>query len=143
MIEQRLPLLARRDPVRFTNGSVREWFMPRARITFDTVRQIGRALPGVEESTMYGAPALKLNGRLVACIPTHKSAERDSIAVRCDFERRSELLATDPDVYYLKDHYVNHPVVLARLSRIHPDALRDLLGMSYRFVAAKKASRKR
>ena len=118
--------------------------MPRASIiTFDAVRRMGLALPGVEESTMYGAPALKLNGRMVACIPTHKSAEPESIAVRCDFRQRAELLATDPDVYYVKDHYLNHPVVLARLSRIHPDALRDLLGMAYRFVSAKKPGRKR
>jgi len=46
-------------------------------------------------------------------------------------------MAASPDVYYLTDHYVNHPVVLVRLSRIHPDALRDLLGMAWRFVTAK------
>jgi hypothetical protein len=32
---------------------------------------------------------------------------------------------------------VNHPVVLVRLSRIHRDALRGLLGMAWRFVTAK------
>ena len=46
-------------------------------------------------------------------------------------------MAASPDVYYLTDHYVNYPVVLVRLSRIHPDALRDLLGMAWRFVTAK------
>ena len=33
-------------------------------------------------------------------------------------------------MYYLTDHYVNYPVVLVRLSRIHLDALKDLLGMA-------------
>jgi hypothetical protein len=32
---------------------------------------------------------------------------------------------------------VNYPAVLVRLSRIHPDALRDLLGAAWRFVTAK------
>jgi hypothetical protein len=32
--------------------------MPRGTINFDTVRKIGLALPGVEESTAYGSPAL-------------------------------------------------------------------------------------
>ena len=91
---------------------------------------------------MYGSPALKVGGKLLACIPTHKSAEPDSVVVRIDFDRRAELLATAPDVYYIKDHYLNYPAVLVRLSRIHPDALRDLLGMSWRFVTAKRPGRR-
>ena len=100
-------------------------------------------LPEVEESTTYGSPALKIRGQLLACIPSHKSAEPDSLAVRIDFDRRAELLAVEPDVYYLKDHYVNYPVVLVRLSRIHLDALRDLLDEAWRFVSAKAPARKR
>ncbi len=104
---------------------------------FDTVRRIALSLAGVEESTSYGSPSFKVRGKMLACIPVHKSAEPDSLAVRIDFDRRAELMAAAPDVYYLKDHYVNYPAVLVRLSRIHPDALRDLLGMAWRFVNAK------
>src|SRR5579859_6113902 len=111
--------------------------MPRKKIDFDTVRVIGLRLPGVEESTMYGSPALKIRGKLLACIPTHKSAEPHSLAVSIDFDRRAEFMAVAPDVYYLPDHYVNYPAVLVRLSRIHPDALRDLLDTAWRFVSAK------
>jgi hypothetical protein len=32
---------------------------------------------------------------------------------------------------------VNYPVVLVRLSRVHPDALRDLLITARRFVSAR------
>jgi hypothetical protein len=95
-------------------------------------------LPDVQESTTYGSPALKIRGQLLACIPIHKSAEPDSLAVRIDFDRRADLMAVEPGVYYLTDHYVNYPVVLVRLSRIHPDALRDLLDEAWRFVAARK-----
>src|SRR2546423_6288167 len=35
----------------------------RSTINFDTVRKIGLALPGVEASTAYGAPALKIRGK--------------------------------------------------------------------------------
>jgi hypothetical protein len=59
-----------------------------------------------------------------------RSAEPDSLAVSIDFDQRAEFLAEAPDVYYLTDHYVNYPVVLVRLSRIHLDALKDLLGMA-------------
>jgi hypothetical protein len=117
--------------------------MPRKKIDFDAVRRIGRGLAGVEESTMYGSPALKVRGKLLTCIPTHKSAEPDSLAVSVDFDRRTELLSTAPDVYYLTDHYLNYTVVLVRLSRLHPDALPDLLGMAWRFVTAKTPGRKK
>jgi hypothetical protein len=105
--------------------------MPRSTINFDTVRNIGLALPGVEESTAYGQPALKVHGKLLACIPVNPSAEPGSLAVRVDFDDRAELLAADPDVYYVTDHYVGYTAVLVRLSRVSPDVLRDLLGMAY------------
>jgi tetratricopeptide (TPR) repeat protein len=69
--------------------------MPRSTTNFDTVRKIGLALPGVEESTAYGAPALKVHGKLLACVPTRRSAEPGSLAVRVGFDDRAELLAAD------------------------------------------------
>src|SRR5207247_4066812 len=112
--------------------------MPRNKINFGTVRKIGLGLPDVEESTIYGSPSLKVRGKLLTCLPVHRSAEPDSLAVRIDFDQRAELMADAPDVYYLTDHYVNYPVVLVRMTRIHLDALTDLLGRAWRFVTAKK-----
>jgi hypothetical protein len=111
----------------------------RSTIDFDTVREIGLTLPGVEESTAYGYPALKVHGKLLACVPANSSAEPGSLVVRADFEDRAELLAGDPDVYYLTDHYVDYSAVLVRLSRVHPDVLRDLLGVAYKFVTRNAA----
>jgi hypothetical protein len=51
----------------------------------------------------------------------------------------AELLAADPDVYYVTDHYLNYTSVLVRLSRVTPDVLRDLLGMAHKFVTARRA----
>jgi hypothetical protein len=115
--------------------------MPRRKINFDTVRKIGLALPGVEESKAYGAPALKIRGKLLACVPTHRSAESGSLMVRVGFDDRAELLAAAPDVYYVTDHYLNYSSVLVRLSRVTPDVLRDLLGMAHKFVTADTARR--
>jgi len=115
--------------------------MPRRTISFDTVRDIGVALPGVEESTAYGVPALKVNGKLLACVPANRSAEPASVVVRVDFDDRTELLAANPDVYYVTDHYFDYSAVLVRLSRVNTDVLRDLLAMSYKFVTRKSAPR--
>jgi len=114
--------------------------MSKKKIGFDTVREMGLAMPGVEEGTTYGSPALKVGGQMFACIAIHSSAEPDSLAIRLDFDQRDELMAADPDTYYLTDHYVNYPVILVRLSRVHPDALRDLLLTARRFVSARKRS---
>jgi hypothetical protein len=115
--------------------------MPQHTIGFDTVRKLARQLGDVEESTIHGVPSLKVRGKLLTCIPVHKSAEPRSLAVRIDFDHRAELIAAAPDVYYVTDHYVNYPTVLVRLSRIQPDALKDLLGMAWSFVTVKSSSR--
>jgi hypothetical protein len=104
-------------------------------MNFDTVRKIGLKLPGVEESTAYGFPALKVHGQLLACVPANRSAEPDSLVVRMDFDERAQLLAEAPDVYYVTDHYVSYNAVLVRLSRVSHDVLRDLRGMAYKFVS--------
>jgi len=112
--------------------------MPRTKITFDVVREIGLALPDVEESSTRGAFALKVRGNLLACTAIHKSAQPDSLMVRVDFDQRAALLAEAPETYYVTDHYVNYPAVLVRLSQVQKDELRDLLASASRFVTSKK-----
>jgi hypothetical protein len=108
--------------------------MTRIAVNFDTVRNIGLAFPRVEDSTAYGMPALKVDGKLLACIPANPSAEPASLVVRVDFDDRAELLAAAPDIYYVTDHYIGYTAVLVRLSRVSSNVLRDLLGMAYKFV---------
>jgi len=115
--------------------------MPARNVTFDMVRKIGLALPEVEEGTMYGSPALKVHGRLLTCLAIHKSAEPGSLVLRTDFDERAALLAEEPETYYLTDHYMNHPIVLVRLSRIRTDQLRDLLLSAARFITTHERQR--
>ena len=115
--------------------------MTRTGINFDIVRKVGLTLPGVEESTAYGAPALKVRGKLLACVPSHRSAEPGSLVVRVGFDDRAELLAADPDVYYVTDHYLGYTAVLVRMSRVTPDVLQDLLGMAHKFVTTHEPRR--
>jgi hypothetical protein len=103
---------------------------------FASVRKLGLALPDVEQSTAYGAPALKVRGHMFACMASHKSAEPNTLVVLVGFDQRDALIASDPETYYLKDHYLNYPSVLVRLSRIRPDALRDLLLKAWRFTVS-------
>ncbi len=116
--------------------------MTRRNATWAVVEKIGLALPEVEAGTSWGSPALKTRGRMFVCVPTHKSAEPDSIVACIDVPQRDELLAGEPDVYYLKEHYLNYPCVLARLKKIHPDALHDLIGMAWTYMNRKAPKRR-
>jgi hypothetical protein len=117
--------------------------MAKRTINFDIVREVGLALPGVQESTVWGVPALKVDGKLLACIPAHRSAEPGSLVVRVGLDDRAELLAEAPDVYYVTDHYVDYSAVLVRLARVDRSVLKDLLGMAHKFVTGVAASRSR
>jgi hypothetical protein len=115
----------------------------RGATTFDTVRAIGAALPGVEEGTAWGAPALKLHGTLLACMASHRSAEPGTLVLRLDVEQRDALIADAPAIYYLTPHYVDSACVLVRLARVDRAALADLLRASWRFVGATAPRRAR
>jgi hypothetical protein len=111
--------------------------------SFSRVEKFGRKLPGVERSTYFGKPALKVNGEFIACLPSHKSAEPDSLVVRVDFLERDLRIANEPEVYYVKPHYLNYPCVLTRLSKVSDSALKDLLESAHRYVVGKKKPRTR
>jgi len=110
--------------------------------SFKHVEAIGRTLPGVEVTTSWGQPTLKVRGRMFVCIAANKSAEPNTLVVMMDFADRDALIEDDPATYYLKDHYLNYPCVLVRLSRVHPDALRDLVTGAHRYIDAKARKKK-
>ena len=108
--------------------------MPKKKLSLGIIRKIGLTLPGVEESTAFGAFALKVRGKLMACVPTNRAAEPNSLMVRMDDEDRDALLAEAPDAYYLPDHYAGFHCVLVRRAQVTPDVMRDLLGLAHKFM---------
>jgi hypothetical protein len=105
---------------------------------FEMVRAMGLTLPDVKAATKYdGSPILKVGGSFMAGLATHPSAEPDTLVVRHGFEERERLIEDAPETYYLTEYYRRYPIILARLSRIEPDALRDLLSVSWRLTVAK------
>lgn len=110
---------------------------------FDVVRELARALPDIEEIAGPRGPMLKARGKLLTCPAIHKSAEPHSLVVKIGFDHREELIAADPSVYYVTDHYVNYPSVLVRMSRIDRHSLRGLLEMAWKFVTDETRIKKR
>ena len=104
---------------------------------FELVRKLALKLPNVEESTIHGAPSWKLGGKLLTCPAIHKSAEPNSLLVKIAPEERAQLLSTQPDTYYVTNHYRSDSVVLVRLLKINRKSLQALLKRAWLFVSEK------
>src|SRR5271168_741338 len=104
-----------------------------AGVTFEHVRRAAHAFPGIEDSTSYGTPALKVRGKLLARL--HQSGE--CLVLRADLLDREILLQSDPRVFFITDHYRDYPWILVRFASVDPDALRDLIERAWRLVAPK------
>ena len=102
-------------------------------VTFKDVRKIALSLEHVEEGTSYGTAAFKIGGNLIARL----KEDGQSLVVGTTFEEREEMMAAEPETYYITDHYLKYPWVLVRLSRAHPDALHDLLKRALRLASQK------
>ncbi len=105
-------------------------------VTFEGVRRIALAIEGVTESTSYGTPAFKVGGKLIARL----REDNESLVLGTTLEEREELMAAEPETYFITDHYVKYPWVLVHLASVHPDALLDLLRRAHRVASAAKPS---
>ncbi len=106
-------------------------------MTYDAVRKLGLALPNVAEGTSYGTPALKVKGKLFVRL----RPDLDAIVISASFEQREELMAGDPEKYFITDHYRDYPWMLVLLTKVKPDEMRDLLRMAHRTASAVKSKR--
>lgn len=93
------------------------------KLSLATIRRTVSALPGVEEGTSYGTPAWRHKGKLLARL--HQDGR--SIVLKVDNETRDHLLQADPQTFFITDHYVGYPMVLAHLGRLSTADLRKLL----------------
>jgi len=103
-------------------------------MTFDTVCKLASALPGAEEGTSYGTPAIKVAGKLLARL----KEDGETLVIRIGFEERSIEMERDPRTFFITDHYMNYPAMLIRLPRVREDKLRELLEQAWRRVAPRR-----
>ena len=98
------------------------------------VKKVALAIPGLEESTSYGTVAFKWKKKLVARI--HQDGE--SVVVAVHPLERELLLAADPAVFFLTDHYRDYPWVLIRLATVRPAQIKKALEEATAFVRGGK-----
>nr|WP_277923887.1 MmcQ/YjbR family DNA-binding protein [Sphingomonas hankookensis] len=85
---------------------------------------IGLALPGVEEGTSYGQPALRFRGKTLAGTTAPDS---DSFVLHVSLAEKEVLLDTDPATFWQTDHYRDWPAVLVRYGTPVTDRIALLL----------------
>ena len=108
--------------------------------SYERYLKIALALPGAEASTSYGTPSVKIRGKILS---RWRTEAEGALAIRCDFLDRQILLQTQPDVFFLTDHYLNYPMVLMRMEKTSRDVLIDVVERAWRLVAPAKLVRER
>ena len=73
---------------------------------------------------------------MFACQAIHSSAEPGSLMIRIDTHLRDELIAAEPEIYYLTPHYAPYPAVVVRLARVSRGGLGKALALAALFVGS-------
>jgi hypothetical protein len=108
--------------------------MAKRKLSLTAIRRAVSALPDVNEGTSYGTPAWRWKGKLLARL--HQDGQ--SIVLKVGNATRDHLLQADPQTFFVTDHYVGYPMVLARLDRLSAADLKKLLQRAIATADVKK-----
>ena len=89
-------------------------------------------LPGVTEKLCFDTPAFYVNKKYFIRI------REDGETLVMHTLERDKLMAANPDVYFITDHYRNYDYVLVNLPKADPEELSGLLLQAWKNRATKK-----
>ncbi|GAA1879403.1 MmcQ/YjbR family DNA-binding protein [Pseudonocardia ailaonensis] len=98
-------------------------------MTWDDVVEIASGLPGVEVSTSYGTPALKVKGKGFARLRTEAEC---GLMLRCGLDEKEALLAAGDPAFFTTPHYDGHGSILVDLTRIDRERLTEMITDAWR-----------
>ncbi len=101
---------------------------------WEAIVELGRELPEFEEGLSYGTPALKVRGKGLARL---KEDGESVVFMLESVDLQEFLIETQPDLYFITDHYRGYPAVLARLARLRAPECRERLEGAWREKAPK------
>ena len=90
-------------------------------------------LPGIEESTSYGNPALKVGGKSFVAVKNG-----DTIVLSVPIDDKERLIEMAPEIYYQTPHYIGWPHLPVRIAAIGDPELKERLVNAWLFRAPKK-----
>ncbi|MEU5208927.1 MmcQ/YjbR family DNA-binding protein [Streptomyces sp. NPDC020742] len=96
------------------------------------VRRIALSLPETVEKEAWEMPTFRVAGKMFLTIPDDET----SFAVRCPVHERAELIAAEPEKFWVPPHEANSAWVRVRLAALEDgDELRDILVDSWKQAA--------
>lgn len=104
-------------------------------MTWNALVKLGLELPGVELSTWYRTPALKVGGK--GFVRLKEDGKSVVLGVE-DLDAQAFLLGALPRVYFITDHYRGYPAVLARLTALTVKEARLRLRQAWLLTAGQK-----
>lgn len=108
-------------------------------LTKAEARKIALSFEGASEGPYFGKPAVFVAEKFLTRV--HHKEEAVVLAIG-SMEMRDVMLEAEPKLFYITDHYKNFPYLLARLSKLTKDALKDLLAARIKQIEAKKPKKR-
>ena len=99
---------------------------------FAKLMKAAEDLPGVEQSTSYGTPSLRVRKKSLCRVK-----DADTVVVMCPLEEKELLLEAAPEFYFETDHYKGWPAMLVRIHDVPLAELRLRLRRAYLMQAPK------
>lgn len=98
----------------------------------EDVRRTALSLPETKEVLAWGMPTFRAAGRMFVTMPDDES----SFAVRCPKHEREELIAAEPEKFWVPPHEASSNWVRARLAALEDlTELRDIVEDSWQQAA--------
>jgi hypothetical protein len=102
--------------------------------TWNDAIVIARTLPGVEVSTWYATPGLKVAGKGFARLRTEAEG---GLVLMCSLDEKARLLESG-EPYYTTPHYDGYGSIIVDLEHVDREALRELVEQAWRMKAPAK-----
>jgi len=108
-------------------------------VTREEAYAFALTLPGTEQASHYGAPAIKANGHAILA----PGREEGSFCLMIDQDTKLMLMETDPATFWQTPHYDGWPGLLVREDSDDPDRVRSTIERAYERAMARKPPRKK
>ncbi len=102
---------------------------------WDRLCALGLELPEVENGVWFRTPALKVRGKSFARL---KEDGASVVFLTESVDEQQFLVESNPEVYFITDHYRGWPAVLARLAKLRVAEARLRLEQAWRLKAPKR-----
>ncbi|MBL6851962.1 MAG: hypothetical protein ISS15_18480 [Alphaproteobacteria bacterium] len=110
-------------------------------LTAAQARKIALSFDGAFERHSQGGPEIRIGDDYFVRIGTR---EPDTVQFKLDsFEERDAMIAAEPHLFYITDHWKSYKGLLARLSALDAKTMRALLKQRLAVLEAQKVSRKK